>query len=91
MLGQVQDDLVAAAVGDPGRDTDQVSAQGAGAGGGVVAGGQRGRGVQQVVRDPGTAEPGGIGGEHSRGQVGQGSVDQLLIANLREEDRDAAV
>jgi hypothetical protein len=55
VLGQVQGDLVAAAVRDPGRDADQVSAQGAGVGGGVVAGGQRGRGVQQVVRDPGAA------------------------------------
>jgi hypothetical protein len=37
VLGQVQHDLVAAAVRDPGRDADQVPAQGAGAGGGVVS------------------------------------------------------
>jgi hypothetical protein len=59
----VQDQLVASAVREPGRDGDQLAAQGGAAGLAVTAGGEGAGGAQQVVGDPGAGQPGGVRGE----------------------------
>ena len=49
----------------------------AAAGSGVAVAGQDAGGAQQVVGDRRAQHPGGVGAEASRGDVGQGSVDQI--------------
>lgn len=73
---QVEQDA-AGSVRDPGRDVDQLSADGRGAGLGVARAGQAAGGAGEVVCHGGEGEPGGVGGEPARRQVGEGSVDEI--------------
>jgi hypothetical protein len=66
--------------GDPGREVDQLVADGGGSGGGVEYRGQGAGGAGQVVRDTGEGEPGGVGGEPAGWQVGQWPVLQVSNA-----------
>ena len=65
-FGQVQGEAAAAVADGPGGDGDQVAADRDGAGPAVAAAGQGAGGAQEVARDGGDGEPGGVGGELSR-------------------------
>ena len=60
-----------------GGDVDQAAANRRGRGPGVGGSGQGGGGAGEVERDGGQHGPGGVGGEHPRGQVRQGPVLQV--------------
>jgi len=62
-VGQVQGELAAAVAGGPGGDGDQVAADRGGAGLRVAAAGQDAGSAQEVVREGGDGQPGGVGGE----------------------------
>src|SRR5947207_6390706 len=64
--------------GQPGRDVDQVGAQGGASGEGVAGGaGQGAGGAEQVVADRGEDGPGGVGAKRAGGFVGPGAVDEV--------------
>jgi len=69
-LGQVEREEPAAVAGRAGGDRDQVAADSGRTGFRVAAAGEGAGGPDQVVRDGGDGEPGGVGGESPRGQVG---------------------
>jgi hypothetical protein len=73
-LGQVQGDVAAAVASDPGADADQLAADGQAARFGAGRAGQGGGGAGQVMADGSTGDPGGVGGEMPRGQVGERAV-----------------
>ena len=75
--------------GGAGGDGDQVAADRGGAGPGVAAAGESAGGTEQVVRDGGDGQPGGVGGELPRGQVGEGPVVEVVEELL--DDSVAAV
>jgi hypothetical protein len=72
VLGKVQGQPAGAA-GQPGRDVDQVSADGVGGGAGVKRAGQCAGGAGEVVRDRPQHRPRRVRGERSRREVGQGA------------------
>ena len=74
--GQVQHPAALRA-GDPGGHGDDLAAQGRAAGHGMLRAGQGAGGAEQVVGDRRADRPGAVRGEPARGQVGQGSVDQV--------------
>jgi hypothetical protein len=76
-VGQVQGEVAAAVAGGAGGDVDEVAAQGGASGLDAGEAGQGPGGAQQVVADGGAGEPGGVGGERARRQVGQGPVSQV--------------
>ena len=63
--------------GGAGGDGHQVAADGGGAGLRVAAPGEGAGGAQQVVRDGGDGQPGGVGAELPRWQVREGAVVQV--------------
>ena len=69
--------LPAAVARGAGGDGDQVAADGGRAGPGVAAAGEGTGGAEQVAGDGGDGQPGGVGGELPRRQVGQGPVVQV--------------
>ena len=71
-FGQVQRDVAVAVPGGAGGDVDQVAADGGAAGLGVGEAGQGAGGAQQVVRDSGAGQPGGVGGEEPDGRCASG-------------------
>ena len=73
----MQGEVPAAVAGGAGGDVDQVAAQGDSPGPGAGEAGQRSGGAQQVVADRGAGQPGRVGGERARRQVGQGPVSQI--------------
>jgi hypothetical protein len=68
-FGQVEGEPVPAVAGGPGGDGDQVAADGGGPGLRVPAAGQGPGGAQEVLRDGGDGEPGGVGVEVPRGYL----------------------
>src|SRR5689334_17225933 len=76
VVGQMDGDAAGVA-GDAAGQVDQVSAQGCRAGGGVAASGQGRGGAGEVVGDRDAGQPGVVGVEPARGQVGQGPVDEF--------------
>lgn len=60
VFGQVQGDVAAAVPGQPGRDPDEVSADGGAAGFGVERRGEGSGGAEQVVGERGQGQPGGL-------------------------------
>jgi len=62
-LGQVHGDVAAAMAGGAGGDVDQVTADGGAAGFVIGQAGQGPGGAQQVMRDRGAGQPGGVGRE----------------------------
>src|SRR5262249_3313787 len=63
--GQVEDEVPVAVAGGPRTEGDEVAADGGGAGLRVTAAGEGAGGAQQVVRDRGDDEPGGVRGENT--------------------------
>jgi hypothetical protein len=76
-FGQVQGQAAPAVACGPGGDGDQVAADGGCADPGVAAAGEGAGGAEQVVREGGDGQPGGVGGERAIWQVGQGPVVQV--------------
>jgi hypothetical protein len=73
-FGQVQGDVAATVPGAAGGDLDEVAADGGAAGLAVGEAGQGSGGAQQIAGDGGAGQPGGIGREEPRWQVGQRAV-----------------
>ena len=84
--GRCKRDVAAAVPGGAGGDVDQVAAEGRAAGSGVGEAGQGSGGAQQVVRDGGAGQPGGVRWEEPGWQVSQrpvGPVGEDLLRRSR--------
>jgi hypothetical protein len=88
-LREVEGEAVPPVARDAGGDGDQVAPDGSGPGLGMAAAGEGSGCAQEVAGDRGDGEPGGVGGELSRWQVGQGAVAQVGDDLL--DDRVAAM